>query len=93
MVPLIEFTRRTPSAVGLGSGGSVALLKTGAEADGVIVRLVSEAEVVLLGVIDGAASEVPELFDNEIHSFIPIICLSPRVDIKRDWNRDCNGDD
>ena len=68
MVPLREFTKRTPSAVGFGGGGSVAILEAGVETEGEVVKLV---------VIDGAVSELPELLKNENHSFILMTSALP----------------
>lgn len=84
MVPLREFTKRTPSALGSGGGGSAALLEAGVDTD---------AEDHLLGVIGGALSELSERFENENHSFILKTSALPRVDFEINWNRnrrDCD---
>ena len=70
MVPLREFTRRTPSALGFGGGGSVASLEAGVDTDGEAVTLISDAEDVSLGIINSAVLELSELFKNENYCYI-----------------------
>lgn len=89
MVPLREFTKRTPSALGFGGDGSVAILEADVDTNGEAVKLVSDAKDVLLGVIDGAIPELSELSKNKNHSFIPKTSDLPRVDFEINWNRNC----
>ena len=57
--------------------------------DGEAVKLISDAEGVLLGVIEGAVLVLSELLKNQNHSFILKTIAVPRVAFEINWNCNC----